>query len=275
VVSEPSIRARIDREYNNEAAFPDVPEWRLTWRTRSGAVPIIPPARLDLPYGPALGQKLDLFPHADADAPSVVFIHGGFWTRNSKETFRFTVRGIHSAGFHAFFIGYTLAPNARMDEMVGQARSATQWVHAHLEELGLACRPIIVVGWSSGAQLAAMTMSETHVAAGIGISGVYDLVPLLPATINDVLRLDRDEAVRNSANFNLPTRSGPFVVAYGQRELPAFCAQSEQFHAARAERGLLGEILALPRHHHHSILDEMWNIDGRLTRALADLSSSV
>ena len=80
-------------------------------------------------------QKLDLFPHTDPDVPTAIFIHGGFWSRNSKETFRFTVSGIHSAGFHSVFVGHTLAPDASMDEIVDEIRSATRWLFSHLSRI--------------------------------------------------------------------------------------------------------------------------------------------
>lgn len=272
---EAALRAQIDKEYDNSAAFPDVPQWRLTWRRRSEAVPVVAPAKVDLAYGPAPLQKLDLFPHSDPAVPTAVFIHGGFWSRNSKETFRFTVSGIHAAGLHAVFIGHTLAPEASMDEIVDQIRSATGWIFSHLREFDLAVRPLIVVGWSSGAHLAAMAMSNDHVVAGMGISGIYDLDPMRRASINDVLKLDENAVGRNSPLLHLPARSGPFTVAYGQRELPAFRSQSERFYAARTAAALPGDILALPGHHHHSVVDELYKSDGKLTQALANLAALV
>jgi arylformamidase len=266
-----SRRQQIDRAYDNAAVFPDVPEWRLTWQRRSEQVAILPSARLDLAYGASPSQKLDVFPHTDPRAATAVFVHGGYWSRHSKETFRFLVRGIHAAGLHAVFIGHTLAPNARMDRIVAEVRSATDWFFRHLGDFGFAPRPLIVLGWSSGAQLAAMTMGEPHVAGGIGISGVYDLEPMRHGTINDVLRLDEDEVRRNSPALHLPARAGPFMVAYGQRELPAFRSQSEEFHKGWVAAGLTGQLLPLPGHHHHSVLDELYEPEGTLSRALADL----
>lgn len=211
---------------------------------RKGCAP--PPARLDLAYGAAPSQKLDVFPHADPRAATAVFVHGGYWSRHSKETFRFLVRGIHAAGLHAVFIGHTLAPDARMDRIVAEVRSAVDWTFRHLGDFCFAARPLIIVGWSSGAQLAAMTMGEPYVAGGIGISGVYDIEPMRHGSINDVLKLDKDEARRNSPALHLPASAGPFVVAHGQRELPAFRRQSEEFHTAWAAAGLAGPLLALP-----------------------------
>jgi arylformamidase len=270
-----SPRAQIDKEYDNSAAFPDVPEWRVAWRRRSEAVPVFAPAKLDLAYGAAPLEKLDLFPLSDPDAPTAAFIHGGFWSRNSKETFRFTVSGIHAAGFHAVFVGHTLAPNASMDQIVDQARSATRWVFSNLRDFGLAVRPLTVLGWSSGAHLAAMVMGDDHVLAGMGISGIYDLDPMRRGSINDVLKLDEGAVQRNSPLLRLPARSGPFTVAYGQRELPAFRSQSERFYAALTRAALPGDILALPGHHHHSVLDELYNSEGKLTQSLASLAAAV
>jgi arylformamidase len=116
-----------------------------------------------------------------------------------------------------------------------------------------------------------MTMCAPHVAGGIGISGVYDLEPMRHGTINDVLRLNEDEVRRNSPALHLPSRAGPFVVAYGERELPAFRQQSEKFHQAWIATGLAGPLLPLAGHHHHSVLDELYEPEGKLSRALTHL----
>jgi arylformamidase len=269
-----SRQEHIDRAYDNSAAFPDVPEWRLTWQRRSENVATPPSAKLDLAYGTASSQKLDVFPHTDPLATTAVFVHGGYWSRNSKETFRFLVRGIHAAGLHAAFVGHTLAPHAGMDQIVAEVRSAADWTFRHLADFGFAVRPLILLGWSSGAQLAAMTMCAPYVAGGIGISGVYDLEPMRHETINDVLRLDEEAVRRNSPALHLPARAGPFMVAYGQRELPAFRSQSEKFYKAWSAAGLAGSLLALPGHHHHSVLDELYEPEGKLSQALAHFAQT-
>jgi dipeptidyl aminopeptidase/acylaminoacyl peptidase len=116
-------------------------------------------------------------------------------------------------------------------------------------------------------------MDEPHIAAGIGVSGVYDLEPIRHATINDILQLDEAEARRNTPAQHLPTSAGPFLVAYGARELPAFHEQSEQFYRAWSTAGLRGELLPLPGHHHHSVLDELYAPTGLLVTKLATLAA--
>jgi arylformamidase len=268
-----TLQSEIDRAYDNAAAFPDVPTWRTTWQDRNEKVSI-DRAHIDVSYGAVPRQKLDIFPCERVNAPTALFFHGGFWSRNSKETFRYVVHGIHAAGFNAVFVGYTLAPEARIDRITQEAREAVAWTHAHLQELQLARRPLVVVGWSAGAQLAAMVMDEPYVNGGIGVSGIYDLEPMRSGSINGTLNLDRLEALRNSPATRLPANAGRFITAYGDQELPAFRDQSEEFHSSWIAAGLDGELIALPGHHHHSGLDELYRTDGLLTRRLAGLAES-
>ena len=267
-----SRRVRIDRDYDNSAVFTDVPRWREKWRERSEAVSRRPIDRFDLAYGPRPRQKIDVFPCGSASAPTVLFIHGGFWTRNSKETFRFLVSGIHAAECNAAFLGYTLAPDARMDEIVEEVRLGGRWLFSKLDEFGLASRPFVAVGWSAGAQLAAMNMDEPHIARGMGISGIYDLRPMREASLNDALRLSGEEAVRNSPSLNPARSSKQFIVVYGARELSAFKRQSEDFYAALIGVGSAAEKIVLPDHTHHSELDELFAADGRLVKETARLA---
>ena len=43
------------------------------------------PGALDLPYGPGDRAMWDLYPATNPEAPCLVFIHGGYWQRGSKE----------------------------------------------------------------------------------------------------------------------------------------------------------------------------------------------
>ena len=62
-------------------------------------------------------------------------------------------------------------------------------------------------------------------------------------------------------------------MAYGGRELPAFQKQSDQFYSALSGAGLAVERLVLPEHSHHSVLEELYRLDGKLVKVLAQLAS--
>ncbi len=75
---------------------------------------------LDLRYGPTERNTWDLFPQSDPDAPCIVFIHGGYWQRNSKDQFANLIAGPHARGWAAALPGYTLAPDASLTEIVAE-----------------------------------------------------------------------------------------------------------------------------------------------------------
>ena len=54
---------------------------------------------LDVPYGDRERTKIDLYPAADKAAPCLVFLHGGYWQRNSREVFAMLVEGVAAHGW--------------------------------------------------------------------------------------------------------------------------------------------------------------------------------
>jgi hypothetical protein len=86
-------RPTLDAAYNNSAAVADSPEWLARWRERSAIVRASPGARVDIIYGARSRARLDYFPCGKKQAPLFVFIHGGYWQRNEKETFAFVADG--------------------------------------------------------------------------------------------------------------------------------------------------------------------------------------
>src|SRR5206468_12860058 len=59
------------------------------WEKRSGELRQRYPAHIDLRYGPRERNRIDFLKAADK-APTLLFIHGGYWQARSKEVF--TVR---------------------------------------------------------------------------------------------------------------------------------------------------------------------------------------
>jgi acetyl esterase/lipase len=97
-------------------------------------------------------------------------------------------------GWSAALPGYTLAPDSTLAQMVGEVGSALDWLAAEGPGRGLAERAIVVSGWSAGAHLAAMALGHPAVAAGLAISGVFDLAPLRDTYLDEKLRLTDSEA---------------------------------------------------------------------------------
>jgi len=267
-------RAALDAAYNNTAAVgvPKRDQYVGGWSARSDAVRKERKATNDLRYGDGARQRLDLFACGKAGAPTLAYIHGGYWQMNDKEPYAFLGEALLPAGFNLALIEYTLAPTARLDQIVAEVKAAVAWLIEHAAEHGGDPRRVFVAGHSAGGHLTAAAMSDARVAGGIAISGIYDLEPIRLNYLNDKLGLDKDEAVRNSPILHLPSRASPLVVAVGLGELPELIRQSEEYWAAWQQKGLPGQYLPLPGHDHFSILEELARPSGQLFTALQGLA---
>jgi arylformamidase len=260
-------RAQLDTAYNNSAAVPERDAIVADWAARSAKVRCGYAGHLDLAYGDTPRERLDLFLTANPKAPTLAFIHGGYWQMNDKENFAFFAEGLLPLGINLAVIEYTLAPAARLDRIAAEVRCSVQWLAAHLGEYGADSNRLYVAGHSAGGHLAAMAMPLAEVRGGIAISGIFDLEPIKLNYLNEKLGLDTAEAERNSPLRHLPVTAGELVVAYGTRELPELCRQSIEYARAWTERGLPGYLLPVDGDH-FTILDALARPEGVLTRAL-------
>jgi len=269
-------RAALDDAYNNAAAVGQArrDEYVAGWVARSDALRRARAGRLDLRYGDGPRQRLDVFPCGVLGAPTLVYLHGGYWQMNEKEPYAFVGEGLLPAGINLALVEYTLAPAVRLDAIVSEVRAAVDWVIEHARELGGDPRRVFVAGHSAGGHLTAMAMTDARVAGGIAISGIYDLEPIRLSYLNDKLGLDVSEAERNSPIRHLPTRATPLVVAVGLAELPELIRQSAEYAAAWQQHGLPGRYLPLGGHDHFSVLEEIARPGGAILAALKELASS-
>jgi arylformamidase len=269
-------RTALDAAYNNTAAVGQArrDQYVADWAARSDALRAARSGRLDLRYGDGPRQRLDVFACGVPAAPTLAYIHGGYWQTNDKEPYAFLGESLLPAGFNLALIEYTLAPAARLDAIVSEARAAITWIIAHAGEFGGDPRRVFVAGHSAGGHLTAMAMHDARVAGGLAISGIYDLEPIRLCYLNDRLGLDSGEAVRNSPILHLPARAAPLVVAAGLDELPELIRQSDEYARAWQRRGLAGRYLPLPGHEHFSILEELARPGGALLAALQDLAAT-
>ncbi len=263
-------RATLDAAYDNTAAVADSQDYRARWYETSAAVRAKPTSRLDLRYGERPRAMLDYFPVAKG-APLFVFIHGGYWQRNEKERFAFTALGPNAHGINVAVPGYTLAPDARLTDIVAEMRQALTFLTERASDLGFDDRRLVIGGWSAGGHLTAAVSDHPAVAGGLPISGIFDLEPIALGVLNDKVKLDANEVARLSPLNNLPARSPPLELYAGAAELPELKRQSQDYAAAARSRGLPVNLTMLPGHHHFSILDELASPDGALTKAIRDI----
>jgi arylformamidase len=229
-------RASLDKAYNNAAAFANSSAMVAAWEQRSAALRAQHGGVLDLAYGPLPRNRIDFLKSTASAVPTLIFLHGGYWQMRSKDSFTFVASGPLSAGINVALVGYTLAPDATMDQMVAEIRDALDWLTSAPPALNADPSKILLSGWSAGAHY-----------------------------VNDKLGLDEDSARRNSPIRQQSKPSRPLVVVVGGAELPLMYQQSMDYARERIKCGLPVVFDEIPEADHFSILEDMARSDGRLT----------
>lgn len=255
--------------YDNTNAVPDSAKLNQIRIEASALYRAAHPGALDLAYQPGERTAWDLYPAADPAAPCLVFIHGGYWWKNRRQDFACLAEGIAAHGWSVAIPGYDLAPSVTIRAIVAEIRAALDWLQLHGPAHGIAGR-VIVSGWSAGGHLAAMALDHPLVAAGIGISGIYELGPLRDTDLNTYLRLT-DADLAEASPLRLPVVDKDFAIAYGAAELPALVHSSRDFHAYRAAQQAPGALVPVAHADHFTIIAQLRDPDSRLTRCMLDL----
>ena len=174
-------------------------------------------------------------------------------------------------GWSAALPGYTIAPEATLTQITNELRTAFDWLDAKAAEHGIA-GPIIVTGWSAGGHLTLFILDHRKVAAGLAISGVFDLAALRDSPhVNDKVKLTEVE-VETLSPMRRPAVNKPLSIAYGTGELPAMIASSRDYHALRSRAHLPGDLVPVAKTDHFTILDELKLPNANLTRAVLQMA---
>ena len=77
------------REYNNRVLVPDHAAFFERWAGDSSHARATMTCHLDLRYGDAPRETMDIFPARKGDGSCMMFIHGGYWRALDKKDFSF------------------------------------------------------------------------------------------------------------------------------------------------------------------------------------------
>jgi len=272
-------RQELDAQYNLQAVVPNFQEYFDRWDQRSKAARDRYACNLDIPYGNASLERLDIFPSDHPNSPVMVFIHGGYWRGSDKSQFSYLAEGFIPAGISFVAVNYNLAPAVGMDEIVQQNCRALTWVWQHAEEFGYDSDRIFVSGHSAGGHLTALLASTPwpdyehglppDLIKGIcAISGIFDLEPIRRCFLNDTLNIEKDVSRRNSPIIQLPEVEIPLILSVGGLETDDFQRQSAEYAARWQSTGFPLEVINMPGFHHYSVIDELANPASPLNRAV-------
>ncbi|MEP9386288.1 alpha/beta hydrolase [Mesorhizobium sp. KR9-304] len=189
----------------------------------------------DVTYGPAPGQRLDVFVPSSASSakraglPVHIFIHGGYWRMFSKDDFSYVARTIVGAGAIAVVLDHDLMPSVRLADVVRQVRDAKTWVLENIHFYGGDASRLTVSGHSAGAHLATFLFTEDEEVpprAALLLGGVYNIRPLRQSFLQPLIQLTDDEVSQFSPIDKHFQPRVETVILYGERETAPFHAQA-------------------------------------------------
>jgi hypothetical protein len=154
-----------------------------------------------------------------------------------------------------------------LTQITNELKSAFDWLNTKAGEHGIQ-GPIIVTGWSAGGHLTSFILDHPKVAAGLAISGVFDLGALRDSPhVNDKVKLSEEE-IQKLSPMRRPIVNKPLGIAYGTGELPAMIASSRDYHGYRSQGHVPGDLIPIANANHFTILDELRQPNSTLTRAV-------
>ena len=259
-------RAALDRAYQNGAAVPDTAAILESWRVRSAAYRRLHPALVDQSWGSHPRQATDFFDCGVAGAPTLLFVHGGYWhyPQHAREAFSALATGLVERGVHVALAGYRLAPEATLADIVGDIATGIAHLAGLRRTVGADPARLCVAGWSAGGHLAALVQRLPGVSACLAISGIFDLEPMRLCFVGDKLGLSQDDVAQLSPIRRLPPPKARLAMSVGGEELPELRRQSADYAAACRAAGIASRMLELAGHNHFTILDELAAADGAL-----------
>jgi arylformamidase len=264
----------LDSGLNNSTAVAGSGNMVEGWEKLSAEMRARHGAHLNLQYGPRERNRID-FLKAAPNAPTLLFIHGGYWQMRSKDAFTLFAAGPMAHGINVALIGYTLAPDATLEQIVAEIHAGIDFLAGRLPELGADANRLVASGWSAGGHLTAMAMMNPHIRGGVAISGIYDLEPIRHSYLNIKLGLDEAMSRRNSPMLLTMDAIKPLSLVVGGAELPLLRKQTADFAAYRAKCGLPVTYEEIPGTNHFTIMDEMAQPSGRITTLIRQVVERV
>lgn len=278
--NEPAMtKIDYEAEYNNRRRVPEHEAIAARWAAASAAWRNEADLLADQAYGAGERQRYDLFrARGAADAPLVVYIHGGYWQRGDRKAQSFIAKELNARGIDVAMPSYSLAPAASVAAIIGDIRQCLKTLYQRTKK-----RPV-VIGHSAGGHLAASMLATDWASVGdvpgdlvraaYALSGAFDPEPLIGTSLNEALKLDAASArAANAITGRKPPPSATMIAAVGGDESQEFIRQSLALAAAWSAAGVKAECVVVPNANHFTILDELARAESAVLARIVSLAN--
>ncbi len=266
----------LDDEYNNRALVPDHPRIIAGWHADASVYRARARSELNIVYGARPRTVLDVFhPERDQGLPLVVFFHGGYWKAFDKSVFSHMAAGANAHGLSVAVPSYSLCPEVTIPDIIAELRQCCLFLG---RQFG---RRLLVAGHSAGGHLAACMAATDWAAfgarpdlvqAGLSLSGIFDLRPLMATPHNDDLKLNATDAMTASPLFWPVPRALSFDSWVGGDESFEFLRQARSLAAAWTGLGWVAPYAVVPGENHFSVAKVFTDPASPVTNRLVELA---
>ncbi len=249
-----------DDAYANGPHIPGAEGYVSQWESRSARFRGAHPAARHrvLRHGPAPREESDLFLPEAEPRGLFVFIHGGYWRSMHRSMWSHLAAGALARGWAVAIPGYTLCPDARIGAITREIEGALDMAARELDG------PVVIAGHSAGGHLAArMGCADlapecaARIERIVPISGLADLRPLMRTAMNADLRLDLDEARRESPALLEPRGGFDLTCWVGANERPEFLRQNALLANVWTGMEIETRQVEARGHHHFSVIADL------------------
>jgi len=261
--------------FNRDAIFERGREAGATALAKIG-----PPERVG--YGPAEIEKVDIYRTRRANAPTLIFIHGGAWRGGRSSGAADMAEMFIKAGAHFVAVDFNNVDETGGDlvKLVDQCRRAVAWVYRNAARFGGSPGQIYLSGHSSGAHLAGCVLITEWAKEGLPLdiikgallgSGMYDLKAVRLSNRSSSVKFTDEMEDALSAQRHLDRIHTPLILTYGTLETPEFQRQSRDFAAALTAAGKPVRLLVGQGYNHFETQESLANPYGFMGRTALEM----
>lgn len=240
-------------------------------------------------YGSNPRQVLDIFvPKGARGAPLILFVHGGGWSAGAKgmglgkQPEHFTRKGYAWATFN-----YRLVPDATVEDQAGDVARALAFLLRNAKALGIDASRVVLVGHSSGAQLAGLVATDPQWlakakipfsvirgvvsldGAGIDVPGIIAAGASRSSFYKSAFGDDVARQTRLSPLANLGAPDAPaWLLVYDSEHNMGAGFFAERFAAFARKAGVKADVLAATGTDHMKLLGDLGRTSNAVNEAV-------
>ncbi len=212
-------------------------------------------------FGDGERDELDIYraENAKADAPVLLFVHGGSWDSGSKGIYKFLAEGFTKSGYDIVVPNYRIYPEAKFPNFLEDNAKAVAFTAETFPN-----RKIVLIGHSAGAYnvlmlalrdeyLSGAGVDRCEVVAGVvGLAAPTGIVPLESARLIEIFpdRFTADDAVLNNVNGPAPA----IFLGHGESDTTVYPKNSTALAEKITARGGTAQVEIYPGQSHTDVV---------------------